>query len=91
MFDVQNKWSSVNGSTVTFDLFLRWATQGPLGPLVCFTSGDKSYVCTLDEASKRKCKEELNERNPTDTLLAVQTFRQWVKEQDWLRTPTGTN
>jgi len=30
----QHKWSSVNGSTVTFDLFLRWATQGPLGPLV---------------------------------------------------------
>jgi len=22
------------GSTVTLDLFLRWATQGPLGPLV---------------------------------------------------------
>ena len=25
---------SIIGSTVTFDLFLRWATQGPLGPLV---------------------------------------------------------
>ena len=24
---------SIFGSTVTFDLFLRWATQGPLGPL----------------------------------------------------------
>jgi len=27
---------SIIGSTVTFDLFLRWATQGPLGPLVTF-------------------------------------------------------
>ena len=25
---------SIIGSTVTLDLFLRWATQGPLGPLV---------------------------------------------------------
>ena len=25
---------SIIGSTVAFDLFLRWATQGPLGPLV---------------------------------------------------------
>ena len=25
---------SIIGSTVTFDLFIRWATQGPLGPLV---------------------------------------------------------
>jgi len=25
---------SIIGSTVTFDLILRWATQGPLGPLV---------------------------------------------------------
>jgi len=25
---------SIIGSTVTFDLFLRWATQGTLGPLV---------------------------------------------------------
>jgi len=31
---IQHYWSSVNGFTVTFDLFLRWATQGPLGPLV---------------------------------------------------------
>jgi len=30
----QHKWSSVNGSTVTFDPFLRWATQSPLGPLL---------------------------------------------------------
>jgi len=34
IFGGQHKWSSVNGSTVIFDLFLRWATKGPLGPLV---------------------------------------------------------
>jgi len=34
IFGGQHKWSSVNGSTVTFDLLLRRATQGPMGPLV---------------------------------------------------------
>jgi len=29
---------SIIGSTVTFDLLLRWATQGPLGPLVSVDS-----------------------------------------------------
>jgi len=29
---------SIIGSTMTFDLFLRWATQGPLGPLVLLAS-----------------------------------------------------
>jgi len=33
---------SIIGSTVTFDIFLRWATQGPLGPLVCV-----SYILYL--------------------------------------------
>ena len=32
IFGGQHQWSSVNGSNVTFDLFLRWATQGPFGP-----------------------------------------------------------
>jgi len=30
---------SIIGSTVTFDLILRWATQGPLGPLVFLSHG----------------------------------------------------
>ena len=34
IFGGQHQWSTENGSTVTFDLFLRCATQGPLGPLV---------------------------------------------------------
>ena len=44
----------------------------------------------LDEASLKVAKEELHEINETDRLLAVQTLRQWVLEQKWLRTPTGT-
>ncbi|XP_052820455.1 clavesin-1-like [Mya arenaria] len=49
---------------------------------------DAKFVSKLDEASKQKCRDELNERNPADTLIAVQTLRQRVKEQDWLRIPT---
>ncbi|XP_052760564.1 alpha-tocopherol transfer protein-like [Mya arenaria] len=52
-------------------------------------AGDENYVSPLDEASQQKCRNELNERSPADTLIAVQTLRQWVKEQDWLKTPTG--
>ena len=37
---------SIIGSTVTFDLFLRWATKGPLGPLVYF-SCKQSFFTTL--------------------------------------------
>ena len=60
--------TSVNGSTVTFDLFLRWATQGPLGPLVfslfwTFSCTDRSsqlnfisfitYCCVLLDPALR--------------------------------------
>jgi len=44
IFGGQHQWSSVNGSTMTFDLFLRWATQGPLGPLVLKNEALKSYL-----------------------------------------------
>jgi len=47
IFGVQHKWSTVNGSTVTFDLFLRWATQGPLGPLVYQMIQELYRCCTL--------------------------------------------
>ncbi|XP_060557274.1 alpha-tocopherol transfer protein-like [Ruditapes philippinarum] len=49
---------------------------------------DAKFVSKLDEKSKRKAKEELQERNDTDRAIAVQTFRQWIQEQDWLKTPT---
>ena len=52
-------------------------------------SGDKSYTCTLDSASKKKAREELNEIE-SDRARAVQTFRSWVLEQRaWLKSPTG--
>ena len=45
---------SIIGSTVTFDLFFRWATQGPLGPLVCYA--DKAswglHKCVKTTAKK---------------------------------------
>lgn len=50
--------------------------------------GDADFVSSLDEASKKKAKEELNELNDKDRELAVQTLRKWVLEQDWLRSPT---
>ena len=52
-------------------------------------SGDKSYKCTLDSASKKKAREELNEIE-SDRARAVQTLRSWVLEQRaWLKSPTG--
>ena len=57
--------------------------------LSIYISGDKSYKCTLDSASKKKAREELNEIE-SDRARAVQTFRSWVLEQRaWLKSPTG--
>ena len=50
---------------------------------------DDSFESTLNEVSKTKAKDELNERNDEDRKLAVQTLRQWILNQDWLKTPTG--
>ena len=57
--------------------------------IIATLSGDTEFVSKLDEKSLKVAKEELHERNEKDRLLAVQTFRQWVLEQKWLRTPTG--
>ena len=54
-----------------------------------YLTGDTEFVSELDEVSKQLAKDELNERNEKDRLLAVQTLRRWVLEQKWLRTPTG--
>ena len=53
------------------------------------TPGDAEFISKLDEASKKKCKDELHELNDTDRASAVQCFRKWIQEQPWLRTPTG--
>ena len=46
------------------------------------------YVCTLDEKSLKKAKEELKE-DPKNRLGAVDTFRQWVLQQPHIKCPTG--
>ena len=50
---------------------------------------DALFESKLDETSKKKAKDELNELNDKDRESAVQTLRKWVLEQDWLRSPTG--
>lgn len=50
--------------------------------------GDATFVSKLDEAGKKKAKDELNELNDKDRELAVQSLRRWVLEQDWLKSPT---
>ena len=52
-------------------------------------AGDDSFQSILNDASKKKAKDELNELNDEDRKLAVQTLRQWVLQQDWLKSPTG--
>ena len=47
------------------------------------------YVCTLNDKDLKKAKDELNE-DPKERLGAVETLRQWVKQQRHLRSPTGT-
>ena len=44
------------------------------------------YVCTLDEASLKKARAELNEI-PSDRMAAIQALRDSVKEQPHLITP----
>lgn len=50
--------------------------------------GDERFVSKLTEAGRKKAKEELNEINDKDRVLAVQSLRKWVLEQPWLKTPT---
>lgn len=51
-------------------------------------SGD-DYVCTLDEASLKVAKHELHE-DPINRLGAVDTLRQWIKQQKHLNFTTDT-
>ncbi|XP_045166171.2 retinaldehyde-binding protein 1-like [Mercenaria mercenaria] len=50
--------------------------------------GDAKFVSKLDEAGKKKAKDELHELNDKDRESAVQALRKWVLEQDWLKSPT---
>jgi hypothetical protein len=49
---------------------------------------DASYVCSLDAASIKKARDELNEL-PEDRLAAVKALRDWIKTQPHLRAKTG--
>jgi len=49
---------------------------------------DADYVCTLDEKSAKKAKDELNE-DPANRLGAVQKFRELVLQQPHIKCPTG--
>ena len=69
-----------------FVVFLRVVVQG--FTVFFVIPDDVKFVCTLDDQSKKKAREELNE-NEKDRLGAVQSFRSLVLQQDWLRTRTG--
>ena len=50
--------------------------------------GEGIYVCTLDETTLKKAKDELNE-DPKQRALQIETFRQWVKSQPHIISRTG--
>ena len=49
---------------------------------------DADYVCTLDDKSAKKAKDELNE-DPKNRLSAVQKFRELILQQPHIKCPTG--
>jgi len=49
---------------------------------------DADYVCTLNDKSAKKAKDELNE-DPKDRLGSVQKFRELVLQQPHIKCPTG--
>ena len=54
------------------------------------TMSDADYVCSLDEKSIKKAKEELGE-DPKERLGAVQSFREWILQQKHIKCDTGMN
>ena len=49
---------------------------------------DADYVCTLTDASLEKARRELHE-DPKQRLGAVQTLRNWIKEQKHFKCRQG--
>ena len=49
---------------------------------------EKTYTCSLDQYSLQKAKKELHE-DPKETPGVLKTFRDWIHQQNWLKTPTG--
>ena len=75
-----------------YPVYVFWASLCAVMPqLTCFDlTGDAQFVSLLDETGKKKANEELHEQNDKDRELAVQSLRQWVLQQKWLKSPTGT-
>lgn len=48
-----------------------------------------SFVSKLDEKWKKKAAEELNEEEK-EVDGSIQALREWVLQQNWLKSPTGT-
>ena len=46
------------------------------------------YVCTLDEVTLSKARNELYE-DPNNRQGAIEAFRDWIKQQKHIRCPTG--
>lgn len=46
----------------------------------------EQYMCTLDDKTIKKAREELNEY-PEKRLQAVNSLRKWVKEQPHIKCP----
>jgi hypothetical protein len=53
-------------------------------------SEDDGYVCTLDAASVKKARKELNEI-PEDRLYAVKALREWIESQPHIQCPRTGN
>jgi len=49
---------------------------------------DADYVCTLNEKSAKKAKDELNE-DPKNRMGQLQKFRELVLQQPHIKCPTG--
>ncbi|KAL3860409.1 hypothetical protein ACJMK2_010533 [Sinanodonta woodiana] len=49
-----------------------------------------NYQCTLDKASIVKAREELHE-TPEERLGALQTLKDWIQQQPWLKTPMDSS
>ena len=58
------------------------------GAKMAGTVSDSDYVCTLNEKSMKKAKDELNE-DPRNRLGAVEKFRELVLQQPHIKCPTG--
>ena len=58
------------------------------GKTAAFLRMMENYVCSLDEKSLKKAKDELNE-DPKERLSAVDTFKNWILEQPHIICPTG--